>query len=154
MARHVYPCPLRWSDMDAYGHVNNVRFLTLLEEARVALFFVAASEHGVTTLEGDVVVARHEIDYVAPLTFRPEPVPVETWVERVGAASATIAYSVRDGATVYARARTVVVAFDPAGGHTRRWTEVERGWLEGFYDDVTAVDDATAPDGASTDVIE
>ncbi|MGL5850524.1 MAG: acyl-CoA thioesterase, partial [Phycicoccus sp.] len=27
--------PLRWSDMDAYGHVNNVQFLRLLEDARV-----------------------------------------------------------------------------------------------------------------------
>jgi acyl-CoA thioester hydrolase len=153
MSRHVYPCPLRWSDMDAYGHVNNVRFLTLLEEARVALFFTAAAEQGVTTLEGDVVVARHEIDYVAPLTFRPEPVPVQTWVERVGAASATIAYSVNDGDTVYARARTVVVAFDPAGGHTRRWTDVERGWLEGFYDEAAAVADGPV-DGAPTGVIE
>jgi len=135
--------------MDAYGHVNNVRFLTLLEEARVALFFVAASQQGITTLEGDVVVARHEIDYVAPLTFRPEPVPVETWVERVGAASATIAYSIRDGDTVYAWAHTVVVAFDPAGGHTRRWTDMERGWLEDLYDDVNS-----EPDGASTGTVE
>lgn len=130
--------------MDAYGHVNNVRFLTLLEEARVALFFVAASRQGITTLEGDVVVARHEIDYVAPLTFRPEPIPVSTWVERIGAASATIAYSIHDGETVYARARTVVVAFDPASGHTRRWTDVERGWLDDFYDDVAVVPDVSA----------
>jgi acyl-CoA thioester hydrolase len=152
MARHVYPCPLRWSDMDAYGHVNNVRFLTLLEEARVALFFVAAAERGVTTLEGDIVVARHEIDYVAPLAFRPAPVPIETWVERVGAASATVAYSIHDGDTVYARAKTVLVAFDPAGGHTRRWTPAERAWLEGFYDDESA-DDAAAGDGPATAVI-
>ena len=27
--RHRYRCPLRWSDMDAYGHVNNVVYLTL-----------------------------------------------------------------------------------------------------------------------------
>ena len=30
--------PLRWSDMDAYGHVNNVQFLRLLEDARVIGF--------------------------------------------------------------------------------------------------------------------
>ena len=30
--------PLRWSDMDAYGHVNNVQFLRLLEDARVVGF--------------------------------------------------------------------------------------------------------------------
>ncbi|MFP5335206.1 MAG: acyl-CoA thioesterase, partial [Actinomycetes bacterium] len=30
MARLRFPMPLRWSDMDAYGHVNNVVFLRLL----------------------------------------------------------------------------------------------------------------------------
>jgi acyl-CoA thioesterase FadM len=30
---------LRWSDMDVYGHVNNARVVTLLEEARTALLF-------------------------------------------------------------------------------------------------------------------
>ena len=134
MPRHVYHCPLRWSDMDAYGHVNNVRFLTLLEEARVALFFVAAEQAGVASLAGNVVVARHEIDYVSPLTFRTEPIPVDTWFDRIGAASVTIGYEVRDDAAVYARARTVAVAFDAAAGHTRRWTGPERAWLERFYD--------------------
>ena len=31
---------LRWSDMDAFGHVNNTTFFTYLEEARVDLLFV------------------------------------------------------------------------------------------------------------------
>lgn len=30
--------PARWGDMDAYGHVNNVAMLSIMEEARVALF--------------------------------------------------------------------------------------------------------------------
>ena len=30
--------PARWGDMDAYGHVNNVAILSVMEEARVALF--------------------------------------------------------------------------------------------------------------------
>ena len=46
--RYVYESPLRWSDMDAYGHVNNARFLTLYEEARVALFFLGARQMGLT----------------------------------------------------------------------------------------------------------
>ncbi|HIZ99270.1 MAG TPA: thioesterase family protein, partial [Candidatus Janibacter merdipullorum] len=29
---------LRWGDMDAYGHVNNVQYHRLLEEARVRAF--------------------------------------------------------------------------------------------------------------------
>ena len=47
--------------MDAYGHVNNARFLTLYEEARVAMFFVGARAQGLTTFEEGIVVARQEI---------------------------------------------------------------------------------------------
>lgn len=39
MRLHV-PTPLRWSDLDAYGHVNNARMLSLLEEARIQAFWV------------------------------------------------------------------------------------------------------------------
>lgn len=44
MARHIYACPLRWSDMDAFGHVNNVVFLRYLEEARIDFMFRQAAE--------------------------------------------------------------------------------------------------------------
>ncbi|GAA5012781.1 hypothetical protein GCM10025734_58630 [Kitasatospora paranensis] len=46
MARHIYDCPLRWSDMDAFGHVNNVVFLRYLEEARIDFMFTQAAEAG------------------------------------------------------------------------------------------------------------
>ena len=35
--------PLRWADMDAYGHVNNIAVVQLLEEARVAACFLYTS---------------------------------------------------------------------------------------------------------------
>ena len=57
--RYVFDCPLRWSDLDAYGHVNNARFLTLYEEARVALMFNYARAQGLTSFEAGVVVSRH-----------------------------------------------------------------------------------------------
>lgn len=46
MARHIYACPLRWSDMDAFGHVNNVVFLRYLEEARIDFMFTQATAAG------------------------------------------------------------------------------------------------------------
>ena len=46
VVRYVYDCTLRWSDLDAYGHVNNARFLTLFEEARVDLFFAGGRAWG------------------------------------------------------------------------------------------------------------
>ena len=39
MRLHV-PIRLRWSDLDAYGHVNNAEMLRLLEEARIQAFWV------------------------------------------------------------------------------------------------------------------
>ena len=32
---HVCRIPLRWGDMDANGHVNNVLFFRFMEQARV-----------------------------------------------------------------------------------------------------------------------
>ena len=78
--RFVYNCGLRWSDLDAYGHVNNARFLTLYEEARVALIFVGAKEAGFDSFEEGVVVSRHEIDYLRPIDYG-DPVRIELWIE-------------------------------------------------------------------------
>jgi len=48
----------RWSDMDAFGHVNHANTVTLLEEARVDLLFVEATRHGAAGMAEGVVVAR------------------------------------------------------------------------------------------------
>ena len=38
------PVPVRWTDLDAYGHVNNAAMVRLLEEARIAAFWQPAPE--------------------------------------------------------------------------------------------------------------
>ncbi|MFF3558862.1 acyl-CoA thioesterase [Streptomyces sp. NPDC002574] len=135
MARHIYPCPMRWSDMDAFGHVNNVVFLRYLEEARVDFMFRLAPGEGSASFTGGSVIARHEIDYLRPLVHRHEPVTVETWVTKVGAASMTVAYEIKDGETVYVRASTIVVPYNLEQGRPRRITAEERAFLEEYYDD-------------------
>ncbi|MGP4111617.1 acyl-CoA thioesterase [Streptomyces sp. 4N509B] len=148
---------MRWADMDSFGHVNNVVFLRYLEEARSDLFFRAAREASVTGFSGGAVVARHEIDYKRPLTYRPEPVVVEMWVTRLGGASISVAYEIKDPpepgedgpGTVYARAATVIVPFDLERGTPRRLTRDERAFLEKYLDDdasAGASDAADAPD--------
>ena len=67
--RFVYHCTLRWSDLDAYGHVNNSRFLTLYEEARVALMFAGGRAWGVGSFADGVVIRRHEVDYLRPVDY-------------------------------------------------------------------------------------
>ncbi|MEU2441157.1 acyl-CoA thioesterase [Streptomyces rubradiris] len=127
--RHIYRCPLRWADMDAYGHVNNVVFLRYLEEARVDFLFRPDKE-----FKQGSVVARHEIDYKRQLVHRHEPVTVELWVSEIKAASFTLAYEVKDDDLVYARASTVIVPFDFAAQRPRRITAEERDFLQEYTD--------------------
>lgn len=138
MARHLYRCPLRWSDMDAFGHVNNVVFLRYLEEARIDFMFRLAPGDGSPSFSGGSVVARHEIDYKRPLVHRHTPVTVESWVTKINAASLTIAYEIKDDEhshEVYVRASTVVVPYDLGAGRPRRITEEERSFLLKYLDD-------------------
>ncbi|MFJ3100095.1 thioesterase family protein [Streptomyces sp. V1I6] len=137
MARHIYRCPLRWSDMDAFGHVNNVVFLRYLEEARIDFMFRLAPGDGSPSFSGGSVVARHEIDYVRPLVHRHEPVIIESWVTKISAASLTIAYEVKeedDPSTVYVRASTVVVPYNLESQRPRRISAEEKSFLEKYLD--------------------
>ncbi|HSX96069.1 MAG TPA: thioesterase family protein [Streptomyces sp.] len=128
--RHIYRCPLRWADMDAYGHVNNVVFLRYLEEARIDFLFRPEKD-----FKQGSVVARHEIDYKRQLVHRHKPVDVELWVTEIRAASFTITYEVKDPEQVYVRASTVIVPFDFATQRPRRITAEEREFLEEYRDD-------------------
>jgi acyl-CoA thioester hydrolase len=139
--RYVYESPLRWSDMDAYGHVNNARFLTLYEEARVALFFLGARQMGLTSFEDGIVIARHEVDYLRPVDYgtgpdgesRPPAVRIEMWVEEIRSSRFTIAYDLLDGvaerAQVASRARSVCVPFNLDSQRPRRLHNAEREFL-------------------------
>jgi acyl-CoA thioester hydrolase len=129
VARFRYACPLRWSDLDAFGHVNNSRFLTLYEEARVALMFIEARKAGVVGFEQGVVVSRHEVDYLRPVDYT-DPVHIELWIEEIRASRFTIAYELFDGPNLASRARTVCVPFDLAAGRPRRMSTAEREFLE------------------------
>lgn len=133
--RHRYECPLRWSDMDAFGHVNNVVFLRYLEEARIDFMFRLARQADSGAFTGGSVVARHEIDYRRPLVHRPEPVEIELWVTKLGYASVTVDYEIKDERNVYVTARTVVVPYDLKLGKPRRLSDDEREFLSRYLDD-------------------
>jgi acyl-CoA thioester hydrolase len=130
--RFLYDVPVRWSDMDAYGHVNNARFLTLYEEARVAMFFVGARSHGLGSFEEGIVIARHEIDYLRPVNYS-EPVRVEIWISELRAAAFTVSYELFDAGVLASRAKSVCVPYNLAGSHPRRLTQAERDFLAPYH---------------------
>jgi acyl-CoA thioester hydrolase len=124
--------------MDAYGHVNNVQFLRLLEDARVIGFQQWFGQDRSLLSEG-VLVARHEIEYLAPLDFRHAPISVDMWATMISGSSFNLAYEVRDppgvGTRSYARAETMLVAYDFATASPRRLRPDERVVLKGVSGD-------------------
>lgn len=132
MARFVYDCHMRWGDMDAYAHVNNTAYVTYLEQARVAMFY---DRYGATMAQGSVI-ARHEIDYLRPVVYHPEPLRIELWVDEIRGASFRVRYEVYDGDTLATRGTTRCVPFDFTSDRPRRLTPHEREVLERFGDDV------------------
>ena len=124
---------MRWADLDQLGHVNNVVYVDYLQEARVDM--LRAHGRGPGALAEGLVVARHEVTYLKPLTFDFRPVSIECWVTDIKAASFTMAYEIfRDGPdgerVVYVRATTVLTPYVFAEERPRRITPEERAVLE------------------------
>jgi acyl-CoA thioester hydrolase len=153
-ARYVHECALRWSDLDAYGHVNNARFLTLYEEARVAMIFADGQAGGVGSFAEGVVIARHEVDYLRPVGYpldratdgRAPSVRIEMWVEELRASRFTIRYELFDGTVLAGRARSVLVPYDLRRQRPRRLTDQEQEFLRPYLIEPEPVPaGATAP---------
>lgn len=129
---------LRWSDMDAYGHVNNVQYLRFLEDTRIEAIGRWFGESSSTSiLDTGILVARQEIEYREPVVLRREPVVVDVWVTRVGGSSVDLGYVLHDaGATtggeraVHALAATTMVQVDLRTSRPKAFDEGQREVLE------------------------
>ncbi len=125
--------------MDQLGHVNNVTYVDYLQEARVDMLRVHAPASGGEELAEGVVVVRHEVDFVAPLVFRAEPVRIESWVSRIRAASFTMNYEILDELPggerrVYTRAATVLTPYVFSQERPRRIRPEETEVLQRFME--------------------
>ena len=136
--RHTVAVPMRWSDMDAYGHVNNVVFLGYFEMARVDLFFERASLEERTGLRRGTVVAEHSIRYQRPVVYSAEPLQVQIWVSGVRAAVFTCHYEVFDRGRLAVTGSTLLVPVDFALNRPRRLTPEEKVFLNKYLDDTPA----------------
>ncbi|HMB51728.1 MAG TPA: thioesterase family protein [Thermoanaerobaculia bacterium] len=105
------PITLHWADMDALGHVNNARYFTFFETARMALFervgLAAAGQP-----EIGPILAHTRCDFLAPVRY-PADLVAGTSIERIGNTSFTMGYAVAHaGGDVVARGQGVVVLID------------------------------------------
>ncbi len=124
---------VRWSDMDAYGHINHGRTVTLLEEARVETVFKPGSPTG--TLAAGAVVAALQVTYTRQLVHDDSPLQVLMWVSALRGADFTLSYELRpagedEASRPAVTASTQIVAFDIAAQRPRRLTARERAALQ------------------------
>lgn len=128
MGAFVADVALRWSDLDAFGHVNHARTITLLEEARAGLLFAEAERQGIAGMAGGMVVARVVVDYHSPLLYSSGSLQVQMSVRQLRAASFVVDYTAYAQEAV-ATAETLMVPYDLSAARPRRLTEQERDFL-------------------------
>lgn len=119
------PVTVRFSDCDPLGHVNNAKYSTYLEQARIVLwrrqigFWSRRAAEGGSRGEG-FILARTEIDFKSQAHDGDELL-VKLWIAGFGRSSATYRYEIVDGPTgrLVAAAKTVQVWFDYDANETR-----------------------------------
>jgi acyl-CoA thioester hydrolase len=154
MRLHV-PIKLRWSDLDAYGHVNNAEMLRLLEEARIEAFWATddaqqgsgeAVGGSTAVLDGRpgadtlTLIARQEIEYLAPIPYLRQALDVQLWLGRLGGASLEVCYEVwspegTEPRTMFTRAATTIVLVDATTQRPRRINDHERDAWTPYLDE-------------------
>ena len=105
---------MRFSDVDVYGHVNNVKYFEYFQEARIRYLMRIFDVGGPGERAVPLVIAQMDVDYRVPILFRPEPYDMHSWVVRRRHSSFVIESEIRDGETLLSRARVVAVTFDEA----------------------------------------
>ncbi len=117
--------PIRWRDVDNYGHVNNAVYLTYLEEARDRWVRETLGP------EVDFVIVRIAIDYRRELSQDDDEVTVSCRGVGYGTSSIRTAEEiVAKAGWVAAASESVIVAHDANARSSRPLTDEERETLD------------------------
>lgn len=125
---------VRWDDLDAFGHVNNAKYLIFAQEAR---FLWATEEFSAAMRESsliEMVVARAEVEYIEPIYDGGRFVDVEITVEKIGNTSFNMHFVISDAGKIFAHIRTVQVAVSLETKKSRPLTDSEREFLSKYLE--------------------
>ncbi len=135
--------PLRWSDLDAQGHVNNALVVDYLQEARAAFFRAGPCSE---LLDNGVVVVSHQVRYEAAIGYSEAGIIAELGISQLGGARFEVAYEIFQDATRVAQARTVLCPFDFDSQRPTRLGLADREWLGRYAIDVEPLRNLRTPD--------
>lgn len=126
---HTHSIHIRFSDIDAMGHVNNAVYFTYFEQGRIA-FFDSLLGTEIKYAERGVIVASAHCNYKIPVRFR-DQVEVKTWCSRIGTKSFDVSYSIGISNNGHveeaANGVTTMVCFDYK---TNSSIQIPEGWKE------------------------
>ena len=114
---------VRWGDLDAFGHVNNSTYLIFAQEARYAW----SKMH-------EMVVARAEVDFIAPIYTGDIYIDVEIWVNKIGTSSFGVTYEMKNGDELLAVVKTVQVTVSMDTKKSRPLKDAEREFLNKYLE--------------------
>lgn len=114
---------VRWGDLDAFGHVNNATYLIYAQEARFAWSKML-----------EMVVARAEVDFIAPIYTGDIYIDVEIWVNKIGNSSFALTYEMKNGDELLARVKTVQVTVSMETKKSRPINDAEREFLTKYLE--------------------
>jgi acyl-CoA thioester hydrolase len=126
--KFTLPLEVRYADLDPQGHVNNSRYLTFLEQGRLAYLVRLGLWDGQDFNQLGLIVADIHIAYLAPILLW-QKCHLDMRTARIGTKSLTYDYQIIDDASgdVLAKAETVMVAFDYNAHHS---IPVPQSWRE------------------------
>jgi acyl-CoA thioester hydrolase len=115
---------VRWGDLDAFGHVNNATYLVYAQEARYEWSKML-----------EMVVARAEVDFIAPIYVGDIYIDIEIWVNKIGNSSFGLTYVMKNGDELLARVKTVQVTVSMDTKKSRPITDAEREFLTKYLEE-------------------
>ena len=136
--RHSVEIVVRFADTDAMGHVNNAKYLTYCEIARIRYWTDITGEPIALGTEGaeSLILAEAKITYRAP-AFHGEIVTVETRATRIGRSSFTLEHRLTacikgEEPRLVAVSESILVRYDYASAHPVVLSEEHIAAIEGF----------------------
>jgi acyl-CoA thioester hydrolase len=110
---------VRYGDLDPQGHVNNAKFLTYLEQARVFYLKQLKLWEGGSFLNLGIILVDVQITFRKPIQLG-DPVRVGVCISHVGNKNMTSEYRIEDSrdSTEFASGLSVLVAYDYHNMHS------------------------------------
>ena len=118
--KFFHPIEVRYGDLDPQGHVNNAKYLTFFEQARVRYMIrLGLYTQDQSFMKIGVIVADAHIAFLAPIHFG-DDVKVGVRTSKLGNKSMTIEQAIVNNANgqEMAKGEVVTVTFDYAAQNT------------------------------------